>query len=100
MLRRRVLDAVERDVEVAAGGGLIERRKGDLLEFRGPTQLLRDELRDLDVEAHDAPGIARVGFHVRRATFRIAGPAKRRQLLRVRTMSERKGGGEGSSERH
>ena len=79
--RRRVLDAVERDVEVAARGGLVERCERDLDELRRATELLRDQLGDLDVEALHSLGMLRVGFDVRRAAFRIPCPPKRRRLL-------------------
>ena len=48
--RRRVLDAAEADVEVAADRGLIERGERHLDELRRAAERLRDQLGDLDVE--------------------------------------------------
>ncbi len=78
-----VLDAVERDVEVAARGGLVERRIRDLHELCRPAELVRDQLGDFDVETHHALGILRVRFDVRRAAFGVAAPFERRRRLRV-----------------
>ena len=73
---RRVLDAAQADVEVAARRRLVERREGDLHELRRTTQLAGDQLGDLDVEANKLGRIGRVRFHKWRAAFGIAAPAQ------------------------
>ena len=62
--RRRVLDAAQADVGVAARDRLIDRCKGDLDEARLAAQPPRDQLGDLDVEADDARRVGRVGLDV------------------------------------
>ncbi len=86
--RRNVFDAAQADVEVAALRGLIERGELHLQELRRPAKLAGDQLRDLDVEANELRGIARVGLDERRAAFGIAAPAQ--DLLRA----ERRSGSE------
>ena len=82
--RRNVFDAAQADVEVASLRGLIERRELHLQELRRAAQLSRDQLGDLDVEADQLRGIARIGFNERRAAFGIAAPPQRLRCRRGR----------------
>ena len=88
--RRRVLDAVEPDVEVAAHGGLVERCERDLDELRRATELLSDQLRDLDVEADELRRILGVRLHERRPALGVAAPAKDRILSSGRACAREK----------
>ena len=99
--RRRVLDAVERDVEVAARSGLVERRERDLDELRRrPSSLAMSSAISTSKPTH-ARGILRVGFDVRRAALRVAGPPERRRLLRFAAAGrEGKRHDDGGRERH
>ena len=74
--RRRVFEAAQADVGVAADDRLHDRREGDRDEFRRPSEPPRDQVRDLDVEADEAIGLPRIRFDERRAAFGIARPAK------------------------
>ena len=77
--RRRVLDAAQPDIRVAARDRLIDRREGDHDESRRTAHAARDERRDLDVEADDLLGIGGIGLDERRAALRVAGPAQLRR---------------------
>ena len=55
--RRRVLDAAQPDLGVAARDGLIDRVERHEHELRRPAEAAREQIRDLDVEAHEHVGI-------------------------------------------
>ena len=88
----RVFDATEADVEVTARDRLIELRERDLHELRGPAERARDEVGDLDVEAHHMRRVARIGFDERRAALCVAAPPQGR--LRGGRRSHQDGGTE------
>ena len=78
--RRRVFDAAQADVGVAAGDALIDRAKRDVDELRRPAESGGEQLGDLDVEADEPIGVRGIGFDERRAAFGIAGPAQHARL--------------------
>jgi hypothetical protein len=87
---RRVFDAAQPEVEVAARDRLVELREGDLDELRRPAERTRDELGNLDVQADQMRRIAAIGLDERRAPLGIAAPAERRlRLNRQRTGAEK-----------
>jgi hypothetical protein len=77
-----VFEPTQADVEVSTRDSLVEARKGNLNEARYPSELRSQERRDIDVEADDASGIARVGFDKGRSAFGIAAPAQFDRRLR------------------
>ena len=75
-VRGRVLDAAQSDVGIAAGDRLIDGEERDFNELRLAAQATRKKSRHLDVESDNPRWIRRVGFDVRRASLRIAGPSQ------------------------
>ena len=74
--RRRVFNPAQADLGVAALDGLIDGSKGNVDEGGFAPEATRDEIGDLDVEAHEFIGLGGVRFDKRRAAFRIPRPEK------------------------
>ena len=74
--RRRVFDTAEADLGVAPIDRLVDGRELDVDELRRTAERARQEVRDLDIEAHERVRLRRIGLHERRAAFGVAGPAK------------------------
>ncbi len=74
--RRRVFDAAQADLGVAALDGLVDRRESDVDKTRLASEPAGDELGDFDVETDELVRLRGIRFDERRAAFRIAGPAE------------------------
>ena len=85
---RRVLDAAQPDLGVAARHRLVDGGVLDDHELRRPPESARDQLRDLDVEPDHRLGVARARLDERRSSFGVAGPAERTLLLIVLTRGQ------------
>ena len=86
---RRVLDAVQAEVRIAAGDRLGEVRERDVDEARRAAQTAGQQIGDLDLETDDAIRVGRVGLDIGRAALGIAGPDQ---------FGRRIGGGQGGGE--
>src|SRR6185503_11113432 len=78
---RRVLEAVESDVEVAALERRHQIRPVVLNEPRLHAEPARDRLRDVDLEADDLRRIVRILVKVRLAALQIGAPGQLVTLL-------------------
>ena len=84
-LGRRVFDAAQRDVEVAALHGLIERGEGRLDELRAPAERLRRAAPATSTsKPRSTDGIVGVGLDEGRPALGVAAPAQHVRLLRRR----------------
>ena len=73
-LVRRRLEPVEREVEIAAREQLEQLVPRALLHARADTELCRERVGELDLEADQARGLDRVRELERRAALRVGAP--------------------------